>query len=188
MALVKLTILAITMTSLTYVSADACTCVKAAQRTAIKEAGAIFSAKVVSYDQGFRSKYRFDPAPPFIHSRQTWEISTTFSVSKVWKGAIPQEITLKSITSLCGGQFTAGGEYLVYAYWQDDNLITLPCTRTELLSNAGDDLRILGEGKPPIKVQQFTDKLSALGSLVMIMTLVAGAFWLWAHIARRKTL
>lgn len=186
MAPLRLAFLTITMSTLAYVSADGCTCVKAAQRTAIKEAGAIFSAKVVLYQQGFRSRYRFDQAPPFIHPRQTWEINTTFSVSKVWKGAIPQEITLKSITSLCGGQFTAGSEYLVYAYWQDDRLITLPCTRTDLLSNAGDDLKVLGAGKPPARVQQLTDKLSAIGSLVIIMTLIASAFWLWSRIARRN--
>jgi hypothetical protein len=184
----SLAFLTITMSSLAYVSAEACTCVKAAQGTAIKEAGAIFSAKVVSYKQGFKSKYHFDQKPPFMHFRQTWEINTTFSVSKVWKGAIPQEITLKSITSLCGGQFTVGAEYLIYAYWQDDSLVTLPCTRTDLLSNASDDLRILGAGKPPVKVQQITDKLSTIGGLAIMLTLIAGAFWLWARIARGNML
>ncbi|MGE0129886.1 MAG: hypothetical protein AB7U82_17530 [Blastocatellales bacterium] len=174
------------MTSLTYVSAEGCTCAKEAPRTAIKEAGAVFSAKVVSYQQGFRSDYSINNKFPYIHSSQTWEINTTFSVSKVWKGAIQETITLKSRVNQCGGQFTVGGEYLVYAYWKEGSLTTLPCTRTSLLPNAGDDFKVLGEGQPPERIPNLTDKLRAVGGLAIALMLVSGVVWFGSRIVRKK--
>ncbi|MCG3160527.1 MAG: hypothetical protein JMDDDDMK_01596 [Acidobacteria bacterium] len=182
----RVAILTAMIACLTCVSVDACPCPKIPTKTAIRDAGAIFTAKVVSYKQGFSGEYNYGQNFPFIHPSQNWEINTAFSVSKVWKGTIPQEIILQSRTNRCSGQFTPGEEYLVYAYWMENNLITLPCTRTSLLSNAGEDLRALGAGQPPLKVQKLTDRLFVIGRLVIIMMLVAGAIRFGSRMVRRK--
>ncbi len=75
----------------------------------------------------------------------------TFRVSEVWKG--PEQKTLEMHTALmgasCGYPFKEGQEYLVYAYTGKQGLEEGLCGATKPLSEAGADLRVLGDGERP---------------------------------------
>ena len=51
----------------------------------------------------------------------------------------------------CEYPFKIGETYLVYANGKENELRTSLCSRTSPLTLAEEDLRILGEGKEPIK-------------------------------------
>jgi hypothetical protein len=72
----------------------------------------------------------------------------TFEVSRTWKGAVGEVITVGTGTSSadCGYDFEVGREYVVYAHG-DDQLSTSICTRTRTVGAATEDLRLLGAGQ-----------------------------------------
>jgi hypothetical protein len=76
--------------------------------------------------------------------------TATLRVSEVWKGPKQQtvEITTASNGAMCGYSFEEGREYLVYAYGGQDLKVDL-CSETKLLSKAGADLALLGDGERP---------------------------------------
>ena len=72
-------------------------------------------------------------------------------MSEVWKG--PKQQTVEIITGAdsgvgCGYPFEEGREYLVYAYGKQELKVDL-CSETKLLSKAGADLAVLGNGEKP---------------------------------------
>lgn len=79
-------------------------------------------------------------------------VEVEFEVSKVWKGE-PGEKTLvyTALSSAsCGIEnFQEGAEYLVSAYENQDVLETNICDMTKQLDSAGEELKVLGEGKAP---------------------------------------
>jgi hypothetical protein len=72
-------------------------------------------------------------------------------VDKVWKGELgkTQLVYTARDGASCGFGFEKGKEYLVYAYSDNDRLVTSMCDRTKLISNAAGDLSLLKEGKLP---------------------------------------
>jgi hypothetical protein len=86
----------------------------------------------------------FDTKGPF-------NATATLRVSEVWKG--PEQGTLEVQTrdpAFCGYRFKEGQEYLVYSEggpgYPADRLVVKNCGRTRLLSKAGADLEVLGDG------------------------------------------
>lgn len=77
------------------------------------------------------------------------QVEATFRVSQFWKGELSQNLVLRNnLVSSCDLVFNAssvGQEFLVYA--QGDRAYL--CSRTRLLSNAGEDLAELGIGILP---------------------------------------
>jgi hypothetical protein len=79
-------------------------------------------------------------------------LNVSFRVSEAWKGVDHQEISIGTAADgdACGYSFSEGSTYLVYArdnqarYGPD--LVTGICNRTDSLSLADDDLRVLGTG------------------------------------------
>lgn len=72
----------------------------------------------------------------------------TFAVSSVWKGEVPQVVTVSTAPNgaLCGYPFELGEQYLVYGYSSVDGLHAGLCSlRTNVLSAATEDTQQLGD-------------------------------------------
>lgn len=81
-----------------------------------------------------------------------------FEVSRVWKGEAVSEIIIHTGSGGgdCGFDFEEGKDYLVYShpstmYGDKELLVTIICDRTKPLSQAQEDLAVLGEGGLPSK-------------------------------------
>lgn len=77
------------------------------------------------------------------------QVEATFKVSQFWKGNLSQNFVLRNERSnscfLVFDASSVGKEFLVYVYGDRAYL----CSRTGLLSNAGEDLAVLGTGVLP---------------------------------------
>ncbi len=73
----------------------------------------------------------------------------TIRVDEVWKGAKCGEVTITTPldSAACGYAFQPDTSYLIYATKEKGKLSTNLCTRTRLLSEAGDDRTALGPPK-----------------------------------------
>jgi hypothetical protein len=124
---------------------SACSCAPPPSvEAALTKSDAVFSGKVISVkDKLTISGYRVK--------------TVIFEVSKTWKGERHTQImvTTGQGGGDCGIHFSEGEDYLVYARISDmyanDQLTTILCDRTDILSSAKNDLSILGEGKLPVK-------------------------------------
>jgi len=78
------------------------------------------------------------------------DLEVTIAVHSLWKGEVGEEQLLFTTYTccVCGFRFEIGEEYLVYATVIDGVLRTSLCTRTALLSEASEDLAILGNLHP----------------------------------------
>ncbi len=119
----------------------ACTCaLPGPPAEELAKSTAVFAGKVI----GLRM-------PIGVFARSTDPVRVTFQVHAVWKG--PAQDTLVVTTARdgasCGYPFSRGSEYLVYARGTESSLETSICSRTRLLSAAGEDLIALGEGTAP---------------------------------------
>jgi hypothetical protein len=122
--------------------AHACTCgggVPFREVAKGANSSAVFSGEVLDVETGLPSS------------------SVTFQVSEVWKGRERETVEVSTPRSgaSCGYAFKEGQEYLVYAYWGPQGSPPTPalkvdiCTETKPLSEAGANLRVLGEGQRP---------------------------------------
>jgi hypothetical protein len=73
-----------------------------------------------------------------------------FKVSQAWKGIKSQAVTIftTNIPDICGYEFEVDEHYLIYAFTFPSNkdLHTTICTRTQKMSTAVADLKVLGKG------------------------------------------
>jgi hypothetical protein len=127
------------------IPAYACDCViPSSVETEFSQSDAVFSGKVISIKEsrslgGYAKK------------------EIIFEVYKTWKGL--EESQVKITTGQgggdCGYHFIHDGEYLIYGRYSDmygkSQLSTGICDRTVDLEAAIEDLKILGNGKLPIK-------------------------------------
>lgn len=77
----------------------------------------------------------------------------TFEVLRVLKGEVPSSVHIWSAShsASCGRAFEAGLPYLVYAHvLPGGQLGDGLCSRTRPVSNAAEDLELLGAGHPPL--------------------------------------
>ncbi len=123
----------------------------------------VFSGKVVGFE------YCKDIPNQFMESRKKdsgeqidYETKVIkFQVERWWKGEATTEVFLvtsstrnadgTSSRSSCDYNFTDGESYLIYAFGKGSELRTNFCSRTRPLTKAGEDLKILGEGKEPVE-------------------------------------
>ncbi|MDF0728527.1 hypothetical protein PY093_17980 [Cytobacillus sp. S13-E01] len=84
-------------------------------------------------------------------------LKVIFEVKSSWKGINqPQAIVYTTRDSAsCGFNFNLNEDYVVYAYSEEDKLMTGLCERTKSLDIAQEDLKALGEGKEPSKDLDF---------------------------------
>lgn len=122
-----------------------------------------------------------------------------FDVSTIWKGESQSQaiITTGQGGGDCGFDFQEGVEYLVYAnpssmYGDDDDLVTIICDRTTELKDAGDDLKVLGQGETPaekidLAEEQSKNRSSVLwfitGAVILIGTI---SIFLWRRMRNTK--
>jgi hypothetical protein len=144
----------------------ACTCaINPSPAAEFDQAAAVFAGRVVRID------LREGPgAPPYSPVRVILEVET------VWKG--PLRSTIEVFTAVdegaCGFNFNVGWRYLVYARASGDALQASSCTRTAVLSHAGEDLAALEEG-----IQVIDGWRSGRTQAVLLLGLVAATLLLW---------
>ncbi|WP_438444502.1 hypothetical protein [Gorillibacterium sp. sgz5001074] len=121
----------------------ACSCATPpAVQEDLEKKTAVFSGQVIRVEQ--------PPAKPVLSSADPLHV--TLKVTRVWKGDVKAETavyTARSSASCGYDQFAVHKEYIVFAAGSPDHLETGLCTRTKLLSAAGEELAILGPGSQP---------------------------------------
>ncbi len=83
----------------------------------------------------------------------------TLSLVRTWKGLENKEsvvVSTSDSSASCGYMFEPNTSYLVYATGSEAELQVSGCSRTRLLSDAGEDLGILGAGITPVDVKPAT--------------------------------
>ncbi|USK33310.1 hypothetical protein LIT25_22745 [Bacillus sp. F19] len=113
----------------------ACSCAQQPSvQSELENKTAIFSGKVLKVTVSSQKKVLID-------------------VDLIWKGPSQSQLMIETErdSAGCGVDFIEGENYLVYAFGDKNNLETGLCERTNLLTDAGDDIRILGAGKKPEK-------------------------------------
>jgi hypothetical protein len=111
----------------------ACSCAQQLSvQSELENKTAIFSGKVLKVTGSSQKKVLID-------------------VDLIWKGSSQSQLMIETErdSAGCGVDFIEGENYLVYAFGDKNNLETGLCERTNLLTDAGDDIRILGAGKKP---------------------------------------
>jgi len=125
------------------VPAYACSCVEGTPpRQALDRAAAVFAGTVLDVNTF--------ALPLLDNSLQP--VRVTFEVNQVWKGEVAGRAVIRTAqdSAACGYDFAAGTAYLVYAYQSEDGLATGLCERTTEITNAGEDLAVLGIGDAPL--------------------------------------
>lgn len=90
--------------------------------------------------------------------------SVLFEVTNTWKGVKQSQmiITTGQGGGDCGFDFKEGQDYLVYSnestMYGAKSLVSIICDRTNKMSSLQEDLKILGEGQPPIEEVDLTGK------------------------------
>lgn len=110
--------------------AYACSCRRPpVPNQALADATVVFSGQVKSIER--------------VKSR----LNVTFRVDKQWKGEPVQSLIVQTATTtaMCGYPFKVGQLYLVYANYRQGRLQTHQCSRTNLLSQAAEDLSVLNK-------------------------------------------
>jgi hypothetical protein len=114
--------------------AYACSCATGSIQRYISSSEAVFSGQVTAIEK----------------EAATRTTTATLRVSEVWKG--PERSTLEVSTSsqgsACGYHFEEGKEYLVYADGKQVLKVNA-CGGTKQLSDADEDLALLGNGEKP---------------------------------------
>jgi hypothetical protein len=128
--------------------------IRAKVNNALHQSAAVFSGEVVAI-----ASEKADSA-----SFETW-VEVKFRVRESWKGEILKEASIWTSVGCCGCNysFEVGETYLVYAYRiPGGELRTDACTRTEKLTDAQDDRKILGRGYiiPEQKIVRFDRRRS----------------------------
>lgn len=129
---------------------------------ASKQSTMVFAGKVVGFEycKGIPNQY-MESREIETGKHVDYETKTVkFQVERWWKGKATTEVFLVTdetknpdgtgTGSSCDYHFKEGETYLVYAYGKENELRTHACTRTRLL-NKTEDVKILGEGKEPVK-------------------------------------
>lgn len=141
----------------------ACYCGVLPINAAVEKSTYVFSGKVIGFE------YRKGIPSHFVESQATlsgerFEYETKvvkLQVLQWWKGnalavlyIVTETIKIsdgKWITSSCDYDFKEGETYLIYASGAENELRTSFCTRTRKISDAGEDLKLLGVGTVPLK-------------------------------------
>jgi hypothetical protein len=122
-------------------------------KDSVESSARVFVGKVVAFE------YRKGIPNEFMQAKGIdYETKVVkFQVERWWKAETPRNTFLVTDEtknadgtgsgSGCDYKFEKGKSYLVYAYRKEGHLRTDSCSRTQTLIDAGEDIRILGEGK-----------------------------------------
>lgn len=154
-------------------------------QTEAKSADAVFSGKVIDIAAP-SSAWLLNSSFPFVHRSKQIHYRITFDVREVWKGAgIASRTIVKTIPwgTLCGYHFKKDEQYLVYASNRPNGLETWMCSRTRTISNASEDLLILGPGSAP--VSSVPSLLSPLAVVLITVLMLIGVVFMWGKVRSR---
>jgi hypothetical protein len=151
----------------------ACGCAQSSTATledvvkySVKNSTMVFAGKVVGFE------YRKGIPNEHMQSRHVdYETKVVrFQVEWWWKGETPREIFLitdetrnadgTGSNSGCNYNFKEAESYLVFAYGKENELRTDSCSGTQPWNTAIEYLKILGEGKEPLKKKDESNKSS----------------------------
>jgi hypothetical protein len=118
--------------------AQACSCLPMSPDEAYANADGVFSGTVQAVNAPAAGGGGMEP------------VTVELAVQTLWKGPVPATLTLQTPadSAACGYPFETGTGYLVYAYHEGAIWTTNLCTRTAVLTQAGEDLVALGPGTP----------------------------------------
>ena len=169
----------------------ACSCAQPDRpEVSLEGATAVFSGKVTAVARRLSGqRLGFSPDYPFIYRYHDFDSGTkiTFETTEIWKGEPYQNIIINTGMGDgdCGlmGGLTAGSEWLVYAYGEQEFLRSNICTRTRPLADAVGDLSVLGAGDTPtisgVNEARPTVVLGwVVGSCMTVIALLAATFLL----------
>ena len=137
--------------------ADACTCADLPSPCAPGDDVVIFTGRVTS-------------SAPFMTSMTRYQLR----VDEAFRGSLDERtvaVTTQASIDTCGYPFERGGEYLVFA-WKDDDgaLFTGLCTLTRRVAAAGDFLPLLRE------MQDGTPRTRLIGSVAEVVRRLDGQY------------
>lgn len=174
--LVLALVLALLLGMLGATPAGACSCAgRPTPGESLRDARAVFSGRVVGISEDVR-----------IGGIRAVRGKARFEVERVWKSISSGSVTLPQGANGgdCSYEFRQGERYLVYAvppFEGGNSLSTNTCTRTTLLSGAGEDLRALGPGTLPAATSPSGGTnvwaLVAAGGGAVAVLLLAVATW-----------
>ena len=141
----------------------ACDCPGMTTEQSIEKSKAVFSGEVIGfeYHKGIPN-WSMDESAKRTGKVIDYEtLVVKVRVRQWWKGETPMEIYLLTNTtrdadgsltqSSCDFTFQKGETYLIFAAGKENDYRTSNCQRTRKLTEAKDDLNILGEGKAPLE-------------------------------------
>ena len=150
----------------------ACSCaVNSDPNKAIEEAEAVFSGKVLNIKQGREQNG--------IVGAIEYRDVNLFEVQETWKGINQSQVMVydNGGDASCGVNFEESKSYLVYTYKnKEGDLYTSLCSRTAEISKAGEDLTILGQGKPADKVLNLKGEMRKISNRDYDMEIFIGGF------------
>jgi len=142
----------------------ACGCLGITTEKAIKKSSAVFSGKVVGFEyrKGIPNEFMDEQSKETRKKLVDYEtLVVKIQVEQWWKGDVPMEIFLLTAEtreadgtmtiSSCDYFFSKDESYLIFAGGKGNEYRTRACSRTQKLTQAEKDLKILGEGKKPIE-------------------------------------
>ncbi|QHJ69547.1 hypothetical protein [Planococcus halotolerans] len=160
-------------------AASACSCIEPpGVAEELERSDAVFSGKAILVDE-----------KPVLFSAATR--SVVFQVAQVWKGPAHSQIKIKTGQGDgdCGINFSAGQEYLVYAVKSEmygaNELTTIICDRTAVLSQSQGDFAVLGEGQEPTEE---VDLLGRNGWLLPLAGFIVFGIIAFTVYRKRKTI
>ncbi len=147
-------------------TANACSCIMAESPSkSLEKAVDVFSGRVL------------DVKKPRLGASSIDSVKVKFNVLSVWKEAEYKEMEVSTAMSSasCGFGFEKGKEYLVYTYDNKGETSVSLCSRTKLLSEAGEDLQELGSGKAPaIEGEPKSSSIMMLaGAVILVVSILA---------------
>ena len=168
---------------------SACSCAYVAPLDALAHADAVVAGRVVLVTEPPAWPRLGDRFPFLYFAPNPGEpIVVTLAVDTVWKGPPQAQLTVISqhpVTDQCATYFPPGGEFLIYAMRDGDNLRRAFCQRVVDLRLAADDLAQLGPGVAPAQPAQAPAARPAAWLLPSVLLLTLLVLLLWKGLRRR---
>jgi len=168
---------------------SACSCAYVAPLDALAHADAVVAGRVVSVTEPPAWPRLGDRFPFLSFAPNPGEpIVVTLAVDTVWKGPSQAQVTVISqhpATDQCATYFPPGGEFLIYAMRDGDNLRREFCQRVVDLRLAADDLAQLGPGAAPAQPAQAPASRPTAWLLPGVLLLTLLVMLLWKGLRRR---
>src|SRR5882762_6139665 len=139
---------------------------------AYARATAVFLGKVLSVTTLYNPATKLSGPTPYHEVK--------LQVEKSWKLIDRQEVTIvteNTVPNTCGS-FSPGDTYLIYADRLNDIFFVSASSRTNRLTNAGEDLKLLGEPRLLVESGEFrSHHILVYGGLVcVVIVLLIGLF------------